>query len=162
MVVFAIIMLGVLTGPANRIQLNRQELLVQTEAFNTGSELAQELIEEILTRKFDEKFCGPGELTNDVNNFSTTLGLDAGEDSTNMSTFDDVDDFNGYHNTVPTPRLGTFKNTCKVYFVADTSPDAVSGAKTFFKRVDVKIWNKYISTADSTISMSKIISYRYR
>src|SRR5258708_18801930 len=59
--------------------------------------------------------------------------------TTLFRSFDDVDDFNGYHNTVATPRLGDFKNTCKVYFVADTAPDAVSGAKTFLDRKSTRL-----------------------
>ncbi len=49
--------------------------------------LAMSLMEEIHGRRWDENTNG---------SISSTLGVDAGENATNKTTFDDVDDFNGY------------------------------------------------------------------
>ena len=164
-VVMAITLLGVLLLPTARISLSRQQVLISSEAGSTATAIGQELLEEISVRKFDENKCGRTDSTNNANDFSATLGVDAGENASDPRTFDDVDDFNGYTTTVSSPRLGSFLDTVKVYYVTDTTPDAVSGSQTFFKRIDVRVWNKYLFTQDTvahSIALSKIISYRYR
>lgn len=57
----------------------------------TANVLAIELMEEVKSTKFDELSAKNGS-----GNWSGTLGPDAGETATNKSTFDDVDDFNGW------------------------------------------------------------------
>ncbi len=56
----------------------------------TANLLANELMEEIKSRKFDELSAKSAS-----GNWSTTLGTDAGEVG-NKALFDDVDDFNGW------------------------------------------------------------------
>src|SRR5437773_1341328 len=116
-VVCATTLFGLLLVPVHQISLNRVETLLGTEASSTATALGQEMIEQIITRKFDEKKCGAGEFTQVATDFSTTLGPDSGEVTTNLNTLDDVDDFNGYRAVVLTPRLGNFVDTCKVYYV---------------------------------------------
>ena len=162
LVVLAITLLGLLLLPANRALINRDQVLIQSEATSTATAIGQELVEEAIVRKFDERFSGRRESTSDPTNFSHTLGIDAGENPSNAETFDDVDDFNGYQTTIPTPRLGNFICTCKVYYVTESNPDLVSASCTFLKRIDVKVSNPYILSSDSTVTASKIISYRYK
>src|SRR3989338_10061548 len=57
----------------------------------TAKMLAQELMEEIRARRFDEF------VTKDLNgNWSTVLGIESSESASDKTTFDDVDDFNGW------------------------------------------------------------------
>ncbi len=58
----------------------------------TATLIAQELMEEIKSKRFDENF---GKNVN--NNWSGVLGADAAEVATNKNTFDDIDDFNGWN-----------------------------------------------------------------
>jgi len=53
--------------------------------------LAQGLMEEIVTRKWDENALPPGKT-----NSPSTIGLDAGETAGDRSTFDDLDDYDGF------------------------------------------------------------------
>lgn len=55
----------------------------------TAVSLANELMEEVKSRKYDERSAKDGS-----NNWSTTLGPDSGESA--KANYDDVDDFNGY------------------------------------------------------------------
>ena len=162
----AVTLLGTLFIPARKLSLNREQVLISSEATSSATAIGQELIEEITVRKFDEKFSGRGESTNVATNFSAILRPDAGEDTSKnnpyITTFDDVDDFNGYRNTVSTSRLGNFNDTVKVYYVNEDTPDVVSSTQTFLKRIDVKVRNPYVFSKDSTITISKVISYRYR
>lgn len=164
LVVAAVALLGILMVPAHKVSMNRQQVLLSTEATNTATAIAQELVEEIIVRKFDENKCGRLDTTINPNDFSYPPGLETSKGDTlgKTSTYDDVDDFHGYTSTISTPRLGNFVDTCRVYYVSENTPDIVSSVKTNVKRIDVKIRNPYIFSKDSTLTISKIISYRYR
>ena len=56
----------------------------RTEDYSRATFFAEQLLEEIRSKKFDE---------NDTAPWSTTLGVDTGETSSDKTTFDDVDDF---------------------------------------------------------------------
>jgi hypothetical protein len=160
----ALTLLGILVLPAQRTSLNRQQILMATEATNTATAIGQELIEEISVRKFDENYCGRGDSATSASLFCAALTLETskGDTAGRIWTYDDVDDFNAYASTIATPRLGGFRDSCKVYYVTEDAPDVVSATQTYLKRIDVKIRNSYILSKDSTITVSKIISYRYR
>ena len=57
----------------------------------TANVLGNELMEEVKSARFDD-------LTqkSSFGNWSTTMAVDAGENAANKTTFDDVDDFNGW------------------------------------------------------------------
>jgi prepilin-type N-terminal cleavage/methylation domain-containing protein len=58
--------------------------------------LANELLAEVMQSRFK-----------DPNNSGNSMGLDSGEGETVRSTFDDVDDYDGYTSTPPKTRDGT-------------------------------------------------------
>ena len=158
----AAILLGSVLVTANNVALNRQEVLISTEATITGTAIAQELIEEISVRKFDQYNSAPGQLATDSTTFSLIMGPDAGENQDSVSTLNDIDDFNGFKRTVVTPRTGNFVQSCKVYFIQEGSPDALFSTQTYLKRIDVTVRNSAIISPDSCIVVSKIVSYRYK
>lgn len=160
----AIMLLGILLVPVHQTSLNRQQVLIATEATNTATAIGQELIEEITVRKFDENYCGRGDSATSATQFSATLTIETskGDTAGRVWTYDDVDDYNNYKNTIFTPRLGNFIDSCKVYYVTEDAPDVVSGSQTFLKRIDVRVKNPYVLSKDSTVTVSKIISYRYK
>lgn len=163
--VLAVGLLGILLVPAHKVSINRQQVLLATEATSTATAIAQELMEEIIVRKFDENKCGRYETTNVATDFTGTLGINTGEISNNRNTFDDVDDFNGFTSIVSTPRLGNFRDSVRVYFVAWPNLSTPNGSQTFLKRIDVTVWSDYFFTQDNIVRpmvISKIISYRYR
>lgn len=67
-----------------------------TEKVQTAAYLSQELLEEVRMRKWDEKASGVNQYSG---GYSSTLGPDAGESAADKSTFDDIDDFNGWTET---------------------------------------------------------------
>src|SRR5437867_7649671 len=97
LVVGAITVLGMLIAPMNRIIIHRDEILISTEATSTATAIAQEMLEEIIVRKYDQNFSGTGQKTDDPSVFTAynLLGRDAGETKDSVETFNDVDDFNG-------------------------------------------------------------------
>ena len=156
----AIVVLGITTRSVNSLWLTKQETLYQTEAQITGNTLAQSLIDEVISKKFDENSSPDSTLTLSELTAPNALGADPGEKKKDSSTFDDLDDYDNYHRTVSTPRMGSFDMKSTVYYVAETSPDKKSNIRTFLKRIDVQIVNPYVGTSDNSITVSRIVSYR--
>ncbi len=161
MALVALTILATVTISANKLVLNRTDIVLQSEAMITGTAVGQAMIEQITVKRFDQNL-PPPLTTDDVDDLSQVLGPDQGENPLDPSTFNDIDDYNGYRDSVLTPRLGYFWRTCSVYYVTENSPDANAGPQTFLKRIDVTVKNPYIATQDSSIKLSKIVSYRYK
>ncbi len=164
-VIGAVMLLGILMVPMHRVALDRQSVLISSEALTTATAVGQEMMEEILSRKFDQNTTGTASdasiKTPSV--FSLILGPDGGESAD--TNFNDIDDFNGYTKVVPTPRIGNFYDTVSVMYVDTTAPFAPAIGKTWFKRIDVKVWNPYLPSQGerpTSILVSKIVSFRYK
>jgi len=87
----------------------RSEIIVRA----TG--LGQGLMEQVLSKRYDERLEKVG------GNWST-LGPDTGEIPGDVSTFDDVDDFNGFSETL-TGDLAGFTRSVVVQYVLPLLPD---------------------------------------
>ena len=109
--------------------------------------LAQELMEEVCTRKWDENALPTGK-----KNSPSTLGRDGGEVEDDRSTFDDIDDFDGFDEDPMHDAVGTtldafpgFWSEVQVNYVGsdkaalDLDTFLGSGAGTDFKRIDVTV-----------------------
>jgi len=109
--------------------------------------LAQGLMEEIVTHKWDEAATPPGHT-----NVPSTIGLDAGEVIGDRSTYDDIDDYDGLldnpmhdaKGTTLTGFAGFWSQTHVDYVASDkATPDFDTalgkGAGTDFKRVNVTV-----------------------
>ncbi|MDD5491814.1 MAG: prepilin-type N-terminal cleavage/methylation domain-containing protein [bacterium] len=113
--------------------------------------LAQDLMEEILCKKFDE----------DPTNPDTTarLGPDSFETRSGTPTsrnYDDVDDYDGYNETPPREVDNTtmteytgYRRSVVVEYVSETNLDLVSTAITRFKRITVTV--SWENGAQSTV-----------
>jgi prepilin-type N-terminal cleavage/methylation domain-containing protein len=77
---------------------------------NTQTLLVGELMEQVRSKRYDERTVKVG------NNWSTTLGVDSGETLGNADTYDDVDDFNGFTETLSAPYAG-FSRSVTVGYV---------------------------------------------
>ena len=112
----------------------------KTEQLQAATYLSQELLEEVRMRKWDEKTTSTTRLH--IDNPSATLGPDAGETSTDKTTFDDIDDFNGWTETpardplnVALPDFTAFSRSVTVTYV--DSSLAAAGGTSDYKRVTV-------------------------
>ena len=109
-----------------------------TEKIQVAVGLSRELLEEVRLRKWDEN-ASYGIYTT---LYSTSLSTDTGETATNKTTFDDVDDFNGwFEDGAKDPMNGSlsqfsaYERSVAVVYV--TSANAVSAATTDWKRITV-------------------------
>lgn len=87
------------------------------EFLRTARMLAQEQVEEIRARRFDENASKDGS-----GNWSTAMGADAGETATDKNTFDDVDDFHGWSENL-TGSFSSFSRSVSISYVSVSSPD---------------------------------------
>jgi MSHA pilin protein MshD len=120
--------------------------------------LSQELLDEVRLRKWDEGTPLP---TAYVASGSATLGTDTGESGTDKTTFDDVDDFNGWTESPAKDPLnrsitGFAGYTRSVTVAYVTSALAASGTPTDYKQITVctQIKNRP-SACLSTLSVNR-------
>ncbi len=159
----ALTILASVTISANKLVLSQTDLVQGSEAMITGTAIGQAMVEKITVKYFDQRVLPP--LSTDTVSVLTPpslLGPDSGEVATDPKTFNDIDDYNGYRDSVWTPRLGYFWRTCRVYYVTENSPDVNAETQTFLKRIDVTVKSPYIGTPGDSIMISKIVSYRYK
>ncbi len=161
LVLAALTILGLISISANKTMLSSSTIVLNSEAVITGTAVGQAEIEQILLKRFDQNLPPPYS-TDSVNVLTSPsdLGPDAGE--TSVSDFNDIDDYNGYVDSVYTPRFGYYKRTCSVYYVTASSPDVNAETQTFIKRIDITVYNPYIGTPNHEIELSRLVSYRYK
>jgi hypothetical protein len=114
---------------------------------------------------FDEVTVDSFLTASQLNNLSSVLGPDnpppGGEpNETDVQTFDDVDDVNGYQVDQVNPGgvLGTFRTFFSVHYVDPNDINSTSSAKTFVKRVDMKLWRASPPGQD-TLRTSFVVGY---
>jgi len=101
---------------------------------DTTSFLANELMEEIITYRFDEL------TAKDTSGNWSAIGLETGEIAGSKGTFDDVDDFHGLNEALTSPFVG-FSRTVEVLYVADGALDTAATSDNDNKRVKVQVFN---------------------
>lgn len=138
----------------NTVILENSTIEMENKVMLTAFSLADDMIEEIKVRAFDQvtvKFptASLGNLTT-----SDKLGPETGETYPN---FNDVDDFNGYTKYVTAPHAEDYYVTTKVQYVNETNPDQVSTLRTYYKKVTVTVTSPYMRNA---INLSYIFSLK--
>jgi hypothetical protein len=120
-------------------QSNTAEL--ENKVYLTAFSLADDLIEEIKQKDYDEK-------TLDfptVNRSTLTPALALGPESEVYPYFDDIDDYNNYSRDADAPHAESYHISAQVYYVSETNPDSKSVTQTFHKRVDVTVSSPYLN-----------------
>jgi type II secretory pathway pseudopilin PulG len=110
-----------------------------TEQLQVATYLTGELLEEVRMRKWDENTTATLGHIDDP----SPIGPDAGETASNKTTFDDIDDFNGWSETPARdplnalmPGLSAYSRTVTVSYV-DSSLASTGGAASDYKMVKV-------------------------
>ena len=134
--------------------LQTKDVSYQNEAILGATAIAQSILREAASKKFDEKSIGARITSPDSLTSVGSLGPDFGE---SYSTFDDVDDYNGYATTISTGRLGDYSVAVAVHYTVKDSLGAPSGIRSFMKSIDVTVsGNPYLTT---DLKMNTIVSY---
>jgi len=119
-----------------------------TEQLQVATYLSNELMEEVRMRKWDERTAtGGGHVA-----APSTLGRDGTESATDKTTYDDVDDFNGWTEGMPfdpvmrsLPAFKSYRRSVTVAYVDSTM--AASVAATDYKTITVCTRTAKISPA---------------
>lgn len=153
-VMFAMVIFSVILANSNRLIHRNSTIQIQGELEQEVIAVAQAVIEEAQTKKFDEETVGkslppvniPGDFTGSAN-----LGPDAGESSRRY--YDDFDDFNGHTETATTVH-GDFNISVEVFYVDGTNYQYQTGNSSF-KKIIVTIKSEFLrNNADEINSYS--------
>ena len=160
----AVILLGAFLVAANGLLTDNMRIASEDEYILTALSLEQSIIDEAKTKAFDQ-----ATVSTPVNSAATlsVLGRDAGESIPtpdvdggsgfrSVTTFNDVDDYNGYVRVINTPRAGTFTVMVSVCYATETSPDVAAAGKTFCKRMSLSATNPLLTTP---VSLQYIFMY---
>ncbi len=133
---------------------NQMEVSVSNEAIISGTGIAQGMIDNILTRAFDETTVSSSVSSTSSLTSSANLGPDAGEN--NIFMFDDIDDFKNYSAVDSSTRLSNYNVSVDVNYVVNLNPENNSLSPTFAKRIDVSITGMYLT---DTLTLFHIVTY---
>ena len=127
----SMLLLALISLTFNAVVLENTSLELENKVYLTAFSLADDLIEEIKQKAFDEqtivfRSINPDELT-PVNLF----GPDSGE--TSAIYFDDIDDYNNYTKQISVPHVEGYTVTSKIYYGDKNNPDQ-NICRAFFLR----------------------------
>jgi hypothetical protein len=143
----AMALLALISLRFNATLLENRTTEIENKVYLTAFSLADDLIEEIKQKAFDEQTVEwraiPEDELTPIANFAPEV-RDAGE-TENPSTWDDIDDYNGYVKQISTPHVENYSLMSSVDYVSATDQDEVSNVQTYFKRVTVRVGSPYLS-----------------
>ena len=127
----------------NGALLQSNTVEIENKVYLTAFSLANDMIEEIKQKAFDEKTL----VFPTVNRATLTPASSFGGDKEGEDYyhFDDIDDYDGYSYNADEPHAEKYHIAVKVYYVSETDPNTKSSSQTFHKRVDVIVSSPYIN-----------------
>lgn len=142
MVTGAIVLLAALVLNVNRSLLKSTDQTIEAEAIIAATSAGQQVIDMISSKEFDENTIGT--YIEDISNFtaSGSLGPETGELS--VTTYDDIDDFNGFLTSIQTPRMGLDTVRVSVSYVNPASPGTASSSRTRMKKIEAAVISPYL------------------
>ncbi|GMU86117.1 MAG: hypothetical protein AMXMBFR48_13590 [Ignavibacteriales bacterium] len=150
----SLVLLGLL-GLSQNNSLNRNtEYNMYNQALFTGTGVAQSMLEEVLSRDFDEVTLTRNLTIPDSLTAPGELGKENGESL--VTQFDDVDDYHRFTRTDSLDIFGNYHLQVSVHYIASMSPDNKITSKSFMKRINVSLYNRYIG---DTITLNGIKAY---
>lgn len=136
----ALVFLSLISIQFNRTALNTQTAEIENKVYLTAFSLADDMIEEIKVKGFDEATVPfPTNVTTNLTPLAA-FGPDAGE---TYGSYDDVDDYNGYNKLVSAPHAEDYYVSVGVKYVKGDEPDSDSSVQTFYKKVTVTVSSPY-------------------
>jgi hypothetical protein len=143
----AMALLALISLRFNATLLENRTTEIENKVYLTAFSLADDLIEEIKQKAFDEETVEWKAITaEDLTPFEKFAPevRDVGENEY-PSTWDDIDDYNGYSKSISLPHVENYSVTSTVDYVSATDQDEVSNTQTYFKRVTVTVSSPYLS-----------------
>jgi len=146
---------------ANRMINENLQAQLQTQAMATSATLANDLLLEILSRKFDANSDTLGSQPTSAFDAATNLAPGASEQANcpqpdssytgafrSIAAYNDVDDYNGYRRIATADGITGFTLDVVIYYVSSGTPDTKTTSRTNFKRVEVTVTQaQFLTTA---------------
>ncbi len=136
----AMVILSLVALPFNSKLLQNTTEEIENKVYLTAFSLADDLIEEIKQKSFDEKTIDFQAINAIQLTEPGTLGKDTGESWPN---FDDIDDYKGYNKIVSLPHAEGYNVSCNIKYVDANGSDIAK--QSFYKKVTVTVTSKYLS-----------------
>jgi len=124
----------------------------ENEALITATTIGQSVLESIQVKAFDENTVAAS--VSGSSSLTATPGAETGESG--ETSFDDIDDYDNFQTGFQMARLDSFAVAVDVYYIDKANPDAKILTRTFSKRIDVAVANKYL---DVPVTLFSIVSY---
>ena len=142
----AIVLLALVSLRFNTTLLQNRTTEIENKVYLTAFSLADDLIEEIKQKAFDEETVEWRAInTAQLTSYNSFGPVDLGESS--VYDFDDIDDYHGYNKAVSLPHAENYSVTSTVEYVTASNPDVTSLSQTYFKRISVNVTSPYMSHA---------------
>ena len=139
----AMALLALISLRFNTSLLGNRTTEIENKVYLTAFSLADDLIEEIKQKAFDEKTVTWRAIKASELTAVASFGADIGESSVN--DYDDIDDYHNYSKSISLPHVESYSVSSKIDYVLATDPEQVSNVQTFFKRVSVTVTSPYLS-----------------
>ena len=140
----AIALLALVSLKFNTTVLETKTTEIENKVYLTSFSLADDLIEEIKQKAFDEETVEWRAITTSELTNSNSFGpVDPGESS--PIDFDDIDDYDQYSKSVSLPHAENYSVTCIVDYVTEGNQNIISSTQTFYKRVTINVASPYMS-----------------
>lgn len=142
LVIGAILLFAILVLNANRTLLLTEETEVESEYIVMATAAAQNLMNEISIKAFDEGTISFPEYSADILTNKASFGPETGE---LPAAYDDVDDYHLFTKTDYSPRGGTFNLRVWIDYVNDNNPAVVMSGKSRTKRIKIAAMNQFMN-----------------
>jgi hypothetical protein len=155
---------------ANRMILQNAESNLKTEAMTGAATVARNLMQEAMSKAFDEKANRSGKQDTSAFTPSRSLGPTSLERSQvpipdssfvdefkSKTDFDDFDDYDGYKRIALENNISGFVAEAVVFYVEPWDPDTPTSKRTYYKVIKVKVSHPLY--LDVPIEFSSLLSY---
>lgn len=140
----AIALLALISLRFNSTVLETKTTEIENKVYLTAFSLADDLLEEIKQKAFDEETVEWRAITTSELTNSNSFGpVDPGESS--PIDFDDIDDYDQYSKSVSLPHAENYTVTSTVDYVTEGNQNIISSTQTFYKRVTINVASPYMS-----------------
>ncbi len=137
----ALLLFSLISLNFNSSVLTNTTVEVENKVYLTAFSLADDLIEEIKQKAFDAATLNFP--TTDPSTLTGAYNLGHGWWET-YPDYNDIDDFNGFVQSVSAPHAEGYQITCAVRYVDGDNPDKIVWTQTFYKKVTVTVSSPYL------------------
>ncbi|RPI75862.1 MAG: hypothetical protein EHM47_01405 [Ignavibacteriales bacterium] len=139
LVIGAMSLLAILSLQFNSVMLGNNTFEVENKVYLTAFSLADDLIEEIKQKAFDERTIDFQAIAE--NQLTQTASL--GKDGEIWPNFDDIDDYHNYTKNVDLPHAEGYNIISKINYAEEDGDDSAN--PSYFKKVSVTVSNEYLA-----------------